>query len=239
MKYSIIMPHWERAELLRHTLQSFAFHYAGRNDWEVVIVEDSKNTDNVREVVALFVGMPIVVVRTGRDDGYNPATAFNVGVNAARGQYVVLTNPECLHFTPVLQQLDTLFAEQPHVYVVCACESIKDSGDFKRPDTFKYRHHMWYQHTQHRNECLHFCTALRRDLFLGFDGFDERYSEGIAYEDNSFRDRVKRAGIPFVVRDDIVVLHQWHDKISGIVPRQLDRELRSRNRQLYQAECAA
>jgi len=144
MKYSIVMPHWERAELLQHTLQSFAYHYADRSDWEVIVVEDSKNRDNVRDVIAAFGHLPFMLVRTGLDDGYNPSPAFNAGVRSARGEYVVITNPECLHFTNVLAQLDVEFGHHPGAYVVCACESIKGSGDFATPESFTYLHHMWY-----------------------------------------------------------------------------------------------
>jgi len=68
-------------------------------------------------------------------------------------------------------------------------------------------------------------------------GFDDRYADGIAYDDNAFRDRVARAGIPFAVRDDILVLHQWHDKLSQVLPKAEDRRRRERNRVMYEEDC--
>jgi len=40
--------------------------------------------------------------------------------------------------------------------------------------------------------------------------------KGYAYEDDDFGARWVRAGIPFVVRDDIVGLHQYHPRIVSI-----------------------
>ena len=46
IKYSIILPYYNRPEF-KSALLSFKHHYVGRNDYEVIIVEDIKNEMNI------------------------------------------------------------------------------------------------------------------------------------------------------------------------------------------------
>lgn len=52
---------------------------------------------------------------------------------------------------------------------------------------------------------------LREDLER-VGGFDERYAPGLAYEDDEFLARVKRAGIKVEIIDDPFVVHQKHKR---------------------------
>jgi GT2 family glycosyltransferase len=238
IKYSFIMPYFQRAAQFYNTLASLKHHYATRNDWDITVIEDSKNSDDLHSVVQLFNDdIPIKVVRTGRDDLYNPSPAFNVGVDQAEGEYIILTNPEGMHMNDVLAVFDEALADQPDAYVIAACESgrnCKGVFDPERPKAFAYDHHMWYQHGQHNNRCYHFCTAIRRETYLRIGGFDERYADGYCFDDDAFRDRVKWAGIPFVVRDDALTLHQEHDK--GSLSKSVIRKLWDKNHALYEAD---
>lgn len=232
-KYSLIMPYLNRLSQFRRTLQSLVYHYAGREDFEVVVVEDSKNQDSVHTLIDEFRGQGIVIrlVKTGREDGPNPAPLFNVGVAVCRGQFVVLTNPECLHMTNVLAVLDREFRADSNVYVVCACRHVKPESSFMSPDAFQWQDIMWYQHSSHRNLRYHFCSALPKDWYQRVGGFDERYADGISYDDDDFRDRVERSGIRVVVTDEALVFHQEHGKYrpSGW------KGLLARNEGIYEA----
>ena len=46
MKYSIIMPYYDRRYQLKKTLESFCIFYSYRQDYEVVLVEDGKNVND-------------------------------------------------------------------------------------------------------------------------------------------------------------------------------------------------
>jgi hypothetical protein len=52
---------------------------------------------------------------------------------------------------------------------------------------------------------------LKKDL-EDIGGFDERYAPGLAYEDDEFLARVKRAGIEVRIIDDPFVIHQKHKR---------------------------
>ncbi len=136
----------------------------------------------------------------------------------------VITNPECRHDADILAGLDAIFAANGNAYVVCSCESLDSKG----------RHFMWYQHSQRRNCCYHFCTALTRENWHRVGGFDERYADGIAYDDNDFRESVRAAGLQFVVRDDLKTTHLWHPKPHLELPNKA--QLEARNKAIYTAK---
>lgn len=225
IKYSIIMPYYNRASQLEKTLESFCDLYKDRNDFEVLLIEDSKNHANTIyhaafwKIVQSFKSKFNIYVLESTFNLLSPVRAFNYGVSQAEGQFVILTNPECLHSVDVLKGFDEEFARNEDCYVVCGCQALKQNGSFD----------MWYQHSSHRNVCLHFCTALSRTLFKLLEGFPVEFDGGYCFDDDAFREKVKRAGIPFVLRDDLLVTHQWHIKER---PAHW-RELWLRNKNLY------
>lgn len=223
-KYSFLMPYYDRAEQLASTLQSLYDLYCARKDFEVILVEDAKNVGPLHEAlqgaVSKWEGKMSVKVVGYEEVIYNPAPMFNLGASLAGGEFLIITNPECRHKTDVLAGLDEEFDKDNSCYVVCACRSLSKDGSF----------HLWYQHSKRRDTNYHFCSAMSREQYWSAGGFDERYKDGYGYEDNAFRDRVKNAGIRFVLRDDLVVEHQWHPKT-----RPPDVRIRlQRNKTLYQ-----
>lgn len=225
IKYSIVMPYYNRASQLGNTLSSFCALYAERNDFEILLVEDAKNSSSMNmhnafwSVVNVYKQKLNIRVLENTYNSVSPVLAFNYGVSQAVGSFVVLTNPECMHSVDVLKGFDDEFEKNEDCYVVCGCEARKQNGAFD----------MWYQHSVHRNVCLHFCTAISRTLFMLLHGFPPEFDGGYCFDDDAFRERVKRAGIPFVLRDDLLVIHQWHSKER---PANW-RSLWIRNKELY------
>lgn len=245
MKYSILMPYVARAGALHNTLVSFAHHYAGRQDYEVLVLEDRKNVTSEPEHRALvrvleeFQGVvPLRHIKMLHPSVSNPVLAYNDGARTAEGEYLVLTSPEVFHRTDVLAGMDQEFGRRPNGYVVCACEAARDG--FKpvaRFEDFHYAPLMWYQHSAHRDVRYHFCTGIRKDTYWALGGMDEDFAEGIAYEDNDFLDRVELSGLPMAVRDDLHTVHIWHPKLTLRAVNYRQRV--ARNKDLYLRKRAA
>ena len=190
------MPYYNRANQLYNTLSSFSYHYKDRDDYEVVIIEDGKTVkeearhDELLTVIKCFdLHININHIQTDYEDCWNPAPLICDGVEASSGEFLVLTNPEVLHKSNILYALDGEFMKDKDTYVVCACENVKINRyyeDIEDINTFKYEHIMWYQHSEHRNRMLHFCTAISRDNYNKIGGFDRRYMYGAGVEDVDF-----------------------------------------------------
>ena len=224
MKYSFIMPYYDRLEQFKNTLRSLIYHYEDRDDWEIVLVEDGKNDDGVW--TALCCNYEVLIKRElmARPCS-NPAPMFNAGARVARGDHLVLTNPECLHVTNVLEEFD----KHPDAYRIAACLAVESCSKFTTPDALQYKVEKWYQHSFHRNRMLHFCSAIPRATWDEIGGFDEVYADGIASDDSDFRNRVAATGIEMLPVDDALVLHQKHRKLRPVGSA---RRL-ARNRKLY------
>jgi len=226
MKYSILFPYYDRLPQLLLTLVSFSVLYQDSNDYEVIIIIDKKSTELMKKDLQLnllsFAKIKITCINSQAENAYNPATAYNEGAKAAQGEYFIFSSPECKHNVNILSALDKEFKNNKDVYVVCACLSLKEDNSF----------HMWYQHSVHRDFRYHFCTAISKENYFKISGFNEEYTQGYGYDDNSFRDKVINAGIPFSIRDDLLVLHQYHKKVR---PKNY-RKLLQRNKQIYEKE---
>jgi len=239
IRYSIVMPYHDRAVLLHNTLVSYHNWYNNRHDWEVIVVQDSKCifSKQLHDVVRDWQkrGMNIRVVPQYAPDAFGPSLAFNTGVAESGGEYLVLTSPEVVHNEDILGGLDLLFAENPEQYVVCACQSLTKVDRPKKIsslDRLPGKPDRWYQHSIHRPAMYHFCSSLRKDLYMEIGGFDERFSEGFCFDDDDFRDTVKSAGILVNQADGLLTSHQWHPPYS--VKGKMERW--KKNKALYESK---
>jgi len=212
---------------------SFDHHYRARkDDFEVLLLVDRKESkEGIDEVLRIVNGYGRVNVID--IDMHSPGLKFNMLASWASGEHLILQSPEIFHMSDVLGAFDEEFKKNRGAYVVCACESSAFNSEYiKRFEDFEYKHHMWYQHTEHRNFKYHFCTAISREIYFRIGGFDKDYAKGIAYDDNDFIDCVECDGkLNVVVRDDALTVHQKHAREHTKLPDY--KVLLDRNKKLY------
>lgn len=238
IKYSILYPYYKRSGHLHNTFISFLHHYADRKDYEVIIAEDFKNSQNEQEHKALlkvlkqFESQISIVHINIPVETWNPCLAFNCAAEAASGDFFLITNPECFHYTNVLQGLDEEFEKDLAVYVVCGCRNKTGCKFFiEHFDELEGADGAWFSHAEYRCGCLHFCNAMSKKSWEKVGGFDEDYKDGIAYDDNDFIKRVLRAQLEIVRRDDLLTIHIDHgDALIDSVKR---KKLEKVNWQVY------
>lgn len=220
MKYSFLIPYYNRVRQFHNTLVSYWELYRGRDDWEVIVAEDAKNPerDGLLQLLISFryqVNRRVSCLKDTMVENRNPARLFDIAAGEAKGEFLIITNPECYHAVDVLGGLDEEFGRDPGAYVVCGCMHVVTTArPIRRMEEFEFKEKMWYQHSQHRNRQLHFCSSLSRegwDRIGGFGGYDPRR---VAKDDVWFHGKVKGAGIPIVTRDDLLVYHQQHERAA-------------------------
>lgn len=191
MRVSVVMTAYKRAHLLEPTLRSI------RNQvlmGEIVVVEDGGEEC---ATVCRAHGARWICRRDRPDLPYsNQSVPLNMGIDAAKGDILIIQNAECKHIGEVVNPLADAVTENTVVFARCV--SLKQDG------------------TEGEDYCstsnprpFFFCGAIRRDKMLRFDeGF-----VGYGWEDDDMAYRLKAAGMQFVFRDDIVVHHQWHPSL--------------------------
>jgi hypothetical protein len=240
MKYSFVMPYYNRPEL-RFSLDSYRDLYSYRDDLEVIIVEDSKNvidTEMHTQLLNIVSQYPDISIKVIPDpiESYNPSTKYNLGVKESSGEIIVITNPEVPHISDVLKFIDN--SDMDNLYVICACQAVhtvRNGASFKECE---FSFYMWYQHTQYRDVRYHFCTVISKDNFINkVKGFNEIFTKGIAYDDDNFVKRVQKSGMILLPVDDLVTYHIEHSRSYRISSEEFNR-LTQINLEIWRSQVA-
>ncbi len=203
---SVVMPYWRRQVILERNLSSYRTLYP-HDDIEIVIVDDGSPEPALAQGEFPW---PVKVIRLPRKDAaLNPCTAFNMGVAAASGDVIVLTNPEVIHRAPILGDMEVeLKVLGPKGYVAAACWAARAEWWYCHSTKMPAAESVGRARTP-RGAGLHFCAMLARDLYNEIGGFSEEYRDGQGYEDNDLLWKLQAAGACFKIRDDLVTEH--HD----------------------------
>lgn len=136
--------------------------------------------------------------------GFNPSKAFNIGVREAKYDQIIISSPEVMPKTAVLSQLKELIGQN----VLCSVSEVDETGE----------KHTVLVHSGYRddNPAMYFLAMFNKKDIEAINGWDEEFMKGYAFEDNDFGERWKRAGLPFIMRDDILAVHQWHPRSETI-----------------------
>lgn len=222
MKYSFLMPYYRRAGQLHNTLVSFCYHYSDRDDYEVMISEDSKSVNDkddheeLSSIIKRFKSkIPITRIEIPTPT-WNPCIAFNTVAQESLGEYLIVTNPECFHESNILAGMDEEFEKNPNIYIMCGCMNKKRCNLYiEKFEDLHGEEAGWYQHSIYRNAQFHFCAGISKGNWDKIGGFDEDFRYGTSFEDADFRNRVRRANVPFILRDDLLTIHISHASLWG------------------------
>ncbi|MGL6039432.1 MAG: glycosyltransferase family 2 protein [Soonwooa sp.] len=221
---SIVTAYYNRRELFLRTLESIAkTKYDG--DFEVIAVDDgSRNEERLEDLKKDFPFLKIIYLDPTKKWYHNSCIPFNIGIRAAKGDKIILQNPECYHYGDILLKTEEELTDKD--YLSFACFSLDkyttdNFGEVFNSEYFKnliIQHNNaptadgdagWYNHSKLRPHAYHFCTAITKKNINKLGGFDERFALGIAYDDDELIQRVKKI-VKIKFLDDVIVLHQNH-----------------------------
>ncbi len=222
---SIVTAYHNRKDLLITTLKTIK--NSSVSDVEFILVDDcSSENHRVEDLVDDFPFLK--VIRLEKEDKWyvNPCVVFNKGFKETKGDIIILQNPECLHVGDVLERASQIKQGE---YISFGCYSIDKHKTFEinnlphptRGDLLSIIEpnprsvggdgdNGWYNHSKYRPMGYHFCSAIHKKDLDELGGFDERYADGIAYDDNEILIRISRMGLKINIVNQPFVVHQWH-----------------------------
>lgn len=131
MRYSIIIPCYERADELRRALQSCLAQ--SFPDWEAIVVDDCSPTPLI-SCCESFADSRIRYIRNSVNLG--AARSRNAGLEAARGDYVSFLDSDDVYFPQRLATIETALAARPVALVFHRQQRVFDSEGNRETSEF-------------------------------------------------------------------------------------------------------
>ncbi len=221
---SIVTAFHNRKNQFYNTLKSIS--NSEIKDIEVIVVDDYSDEEHrLESLLDEFKFLKIIRLEK-KDKWYiNPCIPFNIGFKEAKGDIIIIQNPECLHVGDVLKS--SLSIKEGEYYSFgCYSISKEKTDNLKEvdlsldnilnvinPEPKSVTHdgdNGWYNHSLYRPVRFHFTSAIKKSDLDKLGGFDERYADGIAYDDNEILIRIDRMGLKTKFINNPFVVHQWH-----------------------------
>lgn len=236
MKISIVMAYYNRKKQILRTLNTIN-NSSQINNVEVIIIDDGSSVyEQLSDIGNMFnFDIKYIYIPAEQRTWFNPCVPYNIGFSQAKGDIIIMQNPECLHYGDVIDNVSRFINDKNYIVYACYAinkentdklDNIKEWGPsykndilktvtqfLKRPNDGAIDSNGWYNHSSLRNCALHFCSAITRKNLEKIKGFDERYSFGAEWDDNEILMRIRRLGLDVVVynEDFPFVIHQWHE----------------------------
>ena len=115
IKYSIVLPTYNRSRLLRKSLEALAVQTATKEVYEIIIVNDGAK-DNTKDIVNSFSkNNPDLVLEYIEQNNSGPAKARNVGIKRSRGEIIFFTDDDCVVPPNWIEKLADGYARYPKI----------------------------------------------------------------------------------------------------------------------------
>lgn len=218
MKIDIVMTYHNRLEQLRGTLNSIRAQ--AYKELKIILVDDGSDSKQAASLLLNeFQDLAIHNIYIDPKDKtwINPSIPYNRGFEEVTGDVVLIQNPECVHIGQVLKTVQNRVAENTYLTFPCYSLNQGDTETFLKLNHYNKPFQVgdWYNHPQHNQSNLHFCSAIMATDLKKVGGFDERLKNGYCFDDNLLLHNIKKLGISVIClhpSNGAMVYHLWHTK---------------------------
>jgi len=225
VKLSIIIVSWNVAKDLSNCLKSIG-EYPPSGEFEIIVVDNASTDGTVEAVEKNF--PEVVIVNNRKNMGF--AAANNQGIKLARGQHILLLNPDTIIHPNSIDQLISFMEDNSDVGA-CGPKLLNEDGTvqrsvrrfpsfraafyrhtiFKLLGIFKKQYRKWlmkdFSYDCQAEVCQLMGAALltRKSVLEEVGGMDERFF--MYYEEVDLCYRIKKAGWRIVFTPESEVTH--------------------------------
>jgi GT2 family glycosyltransferase len=225
---SIVTAYYNRKDLFIRTLKSIV--KSRFKDFELIAVDDGSSPEHrLEDLIEEFPFLKIIRLEKENKWYINPCVTFNIGLREAKGDIIVLQNPECLHVHDVLTYINEHIDDSNYISMSAygLNPELTDALPIyiNKNIVIKFLKSLpqqtyrgwttlgWYNHSIYRPVHFHFCSAMSRNSMAKLNGFDERFAHGIGYDDDEIIVRIRKLGLKMHIEDNISVIHQYHSSL--------------------------
>jgi glycosyltransferase involved in cell wall biosynthesis len=233
----VIIPTYNRSELLRYTLDSLLKQNLNRKQIEVIIADDG-SSDDTFAVAQQYTGKLNLKYVYQEDKGYRVASARNLGIRLAQGEVLVFVDSGMIlsgQFLSTHLKAHREAAVPLAVIGYVYCFDHTQAFDHHRVDPRKPRKTIQYFRSQGaqldiREDCYRKYNdqlatlpapwtffwggniSVRRDVVLQAGGFDENFDQTWGSEDIEFGYRLHQQNVKFVLEREAEAIHYPHER---------------------------
>jgi glycosyltransferase involved in cell wall biosynthesis len=240
-KVTIVIPHFERNTILSMSLRCINSLYADR-DIEVIIVDDCSR-EGMRPSIPAEFKLKLKLVQIQEKKGINPCTPFNMGVDHAEGDLIVLTSPEIIHTQSIFELNPNILEIAEDEYLVIPVFAVTDkklnrdileTKDYNQiqeitrnkleefglnlgKNGYSYANDIgaWYAHPVIKDSKLNFLSIIFKESYLKIGGFDSRFRKGTGFDDMEFLRKLQDHGFKIQYPESLPALHLDHEEVSS------------------------
>jgi glycosyltransferase involved in cell wall biosynthesis len=224
---SICMAYRNRISQFTHALKTIRASKC--SDYEIIIVDDASNDNHRIDDLVKEYSCQLIRIEPEDKKWYNPCIPYNIAFKHARGDKIIIQNPECAHVGDILSFVESNLTDSTYFSFSCLSlpEDLTNKCYQSTPEQFKDEilaitsgvSHMstydgdlgWYNHSQFAPRGLHFCSAIMAKDLEETGGFDERFAQGYNFDDNELAVRIYNTeGMRMFFIDDPMVVHLNH-----------------------------
>ncbi|MDI6825968.1 MAG: glycosyltransferase [Candidatus Aenigmarchaeota archaeon] len=201
---SVIIPAYNAEKTIASTIKALLDQNYPKNKYEIIIVDDG-SVDKTVEVASQF---PVKVIKLKHN---GPAHARNMGAKKAKGSIILFTDSDCIPDKNWIREMIKPLKNSGVVGV---------SGTYKTLNQDKLMARFIGYEIEQRHDNMKklkyidfvgtFSAAYKKDIFLKFGGFDERFKKASG-EDPELSFRISKASLKMVFNPKAFVYHPHID----------------------------
>lgn len=203
---AIVIAHFNRYALLKKTLATIPDKY-----YTCMFIVDDASDEPLRGENVINIAKE---EKYWLSDGTIP---YNRGIEKALqigATNIIIQNAECYWVGDIIEYVEQNLTEEN--YIAFPCFSLSKDADLDKAMRDNHRavryngDNGWYNHATKRPTYYFFCAAISANNIRKLNGFDERFSHGVAMADEDFVRRVRLLGLNMEIPNHPMVVHQWH-----------------------------
>jgi len=226
MKFSIVIPVWDRTDILRQCLASALSQTV--EEYEVIVVTDGSPSTTLAVIDEFSAHRKLRVYRYSTQSG-TACRGRNRGIVEARGEYIVFLDSDDVALPNRLYEMERLLGTQAGDAFILSGRSQYIGGGERQVagivlnESCSSRQLVSYERLRAGNSLVMSAVAIHRDSLLRFGGFrpDLKYRE-----DHELYLRLIYNGVKVLQTDALVTLYRLHAKNAELDLQRYDSDLK-------------